>query len=168
MSPVRNTAEIRTRPLTGRAVLIWVIGFFAVVSIVNAIMIRAAISTFGGVETSSAYQAGQMFEREAAAARAQDARHWRVQAQLRRAGEDAVLEIEARDANGEPLPGLTAVAALHHPTNARDDHAVPLGESAPGRFSGTVAAAPGQWDVLIDLSRAGERVFRSRNRVVLK
>lgn len=168
MSPVRSTAQTRTRPLSGRAVLIWVIGFFAVVSIVNVIMISAAISTFGGVETGSAYQAGQMFEREAAAARAQDARHWQVQAQLRRAGEDAVLEIEARDANGEALNGLSAVAALHHPTNARGDHAVPLGETAPGHFSGAVAAAPGQWDVLIDLSRAGERVFRSRNRVVLK
>ena len=46
------------RPLTGRTVLICLIAFFAVVAIVNGIMIRAAISTFGGVETGSAYQAG--------------------------------------------------------------------------------------------------------------
>ena len=39
----------------------------------NAIMIRAAITTFGGVETGSAYQAGLAFKHETAAAQAQDA-----------------------------------------------------------------------------------------------
>ena len=39
------------RPLTGRIVLICLIAFFAVVSIANGIMIRAAVTTFGGVET---------------------------------------------------------------------------------------------------------------------
>jgi nitrogen fixation protein FixH len=168
MGLASTAGESGPRPLTGRVVLAWVIAFFAVVALVNAVMIRAALTTFGGVETASAYQAGQVFEREAAAARAQDARQWRVQANLRRDGGDAVLEIKAHDAEGRALTGLSATAGLHHPTDARGDHAVPLAEAAPGRFSGAVAAAPGQWDVLIEFSRAGERVFRSRNRVVLK
>jgi nitrogen fixation protein FixH len=158
----------RARPLTGRAVLLWVMAFFATISIANAIMIRAAVTTFGGVETGSAYRAGRMFEHEVEAARAQEARHWQVKANVRRLGEAALIEIEARDAAGQPLSGLEASAALHHPTNARADHIVPLAESAPGRFSGTAATAPGQWDALIDLARDGERVFRSRNRVVLR
>lgn len=156
------------RPLTGRAVLLWMIAFFATISIVNAIMIRAAVTTFGGVETKSAYQAGRAFTREVEAARAQDARHWQVKANVRRSGNEALIEIDARDAAGKPLAGFVASAALHHPTDARADHVVPLSETAPGRFNGTVAAAPGQWDVLIDLARDGERVFRSRNRVVLR
>ena len=56
------------RPLTGRTVLICLIAFFAVISIVNGIMIRAAISTFGGVETGSAFQAGQAFKHDIEAA----------------------------------------------------------------------------------------------------
>jgi nitrogen fixation protein FixH len=155
-------------PLTGRVVLLWVIAFFATISIANAVMIRAAVTTFGGVETGRAYQAGRLFEREVEAARAQDARHWQVKANVHRSGELALIEIEARDAAGKPLSGLAASAALHHPTNARADHVVPLAEGAPGRFSGTAETAPGQWDVLIDFSRDGERVFRSRNRIVLK
>ena len=66
----------RMRQLTGRMVLACLIAFFAVIFIVNGIMIRAAISTFGGVETASSYQAGLSFARDAEAARAQDARHW--------------------------------------------------------------------------------------------
>ena len=54
-------------------VLICLVAFFAVVAGVNAVMIRAAVSTFGGVETDSAYQAGLAFAREIAAARRRSA-----------------------------------------------------------------------------------------------
>ena len=51
------------REVTGRMVLVCLVAFFAVVAGVNAVMIRAAVSTFGGVETESAYQAGLAFAR---------------------------------------------------------------------------------------------------------
>jgi nitrogen fixation protein FixH len=156
------------RPLTGRTVLFCLIAFFTTISLVNAIMIRAAVTTFGGLETSSAYRAGQKFESEIEAARAQEARQWKVNATVRRAGGNAVVEIDVRDAAGLTVAGLAATAALHRPTDARQDHVVSLTESAPGHFSGASAAAPGQWDLLIEFSRGGERVFRSRNRVVLQ
>ena len=163
-----SSARASARPLTGRTVLICLVGFFATVAAVNAVMIRAAVSTFGGTETASAYKAGQSFEREIEAVRAQDALHWQVKADVRRTGGQAVIEIDARDADGHALSGLTATAALHHPTDARADHALPLEQGAPGHFRGAAASAAGQWDVLIDLARDGERVFRSRNRVVLR
>jgi len=107
------------RPLTGRTVLICLIGFFAVVFIANGIMISAAISTFGGVETASSYQAGLAFAREAAAAHAQDDLHWRVTAQVRHAPGATLVDIEARDSAGRPLAGLTATAQLAHPNDRR-------------------------------------------------
>src|SRR5262249_27450668 len=109
MSTVQGTAgETCPRPLTGRTVLIVAIAFFATVSLVNAIMIGAAVTTFGGVETGSAYQAGQMFAGEIESARAQDARHWQVNADVRREGERALIAIDARGADGKPLAGLAA------------------------------------------------------------
>ena len=155
------------RPLTGRTVLICLIAFFAVISIVNGIMIRAAISTFGGVETGSAFQAGQAFKYDIEAARAQQSRHWQVKANVRRADGGTVVQIDARDEDGHPLAGLEAVASLHRPTDRRGDLAVSLSEEEVGQFRGIGPAAIGQWDLLIDLSRNGERLFRSRNRVVL-
>src|SRR5262249_61393294 len=65
------------RELTGRTVFVCLVGFFAVVAAANAVMIRAAVSTFGGLETESSYQAGLVFAREEAQARSQDALHWR-------------------------------------------------------------------------------------------
>ena len=155
------------RPLTGRTVLICLVAFFAVISIVNGIMIRAAVTTFGGLETGSAFQAGQTFKYEIEAARAQESRHWQVKANVRHAGDGTVVEIEARDETGHPLAGLEVVASLHRPTDRRGDLAVTLSEEEAGQFRGTGPAGIGQWDLLIDLSRGGERLFRSRNRIIL-
>lgn len=156
------------RPITGRSVLLCLVAFFAVVTGVNAVMIVAAVSTFGGVETGSAYQAGLAFSREAAAVHAQDALHWDVKGAVRLApGGEAQVEVSARDANGRPLAGITATAALQHPTDKRADHALTLDERTTGTFRGTTAAAAGQWDLVIELSRGGARMFRSKNRVVL-
>src|SRR6185436_10396385 len=97
------------------------LGFFGVVTLVNGIMIRAAVSTFGGVETASSYQAGLAFSRDAAAARAQDELHWQVKANVRPAGSALLVEVDARDAAGYPLTGLDASVRLHHPTDRRAD-----------------------------------------------
>src|SRR5205807_10342283 len=136
---------------------------------VNVVMVRAAVSTYGGLETESSYQAGLAFARETADARAQDALHWRVDARLSPARDGTTsLAIDARDADGRPLRGLAATARLVHPADQRDDHAVSLEETQPGEFRGTAPAATGQWDLVLELARDGKRVFRSRNRVLLR
>src|ERR1041384_6770580 len=125
------------RPLTGRTVLICLIGFFAVVFIANGIMIRAAVSTFGGVETASSYQAGLAFAREAAAAHAQDELHWQVTARVRPTRGATLVDVVARDSAGRPLTDLTAAAHLAHPNDRRADQEVHLSAAAAGQFRGT-------------------------------
>src|SRR4029077_10773283 len=68
----------KPRELTGRHVLFWIVGFFGVVFVVNGIMVRAATSTFGGLETQSSYKAGLLFEQEVAKAERQQALGWQV------------------------------------------------------------------------------------------
>lgn len=155
--------------LTGPMVLVCLIAFFAVVIGVNAIMVRAATSTFGGVETKNAYQAGLAFNREHASVLAQDALHWNVTADLtRRAEGTTAVVVSARDRTGAPVTGLDADVRLLHPADARRDHRVVVRELATGRFEGVEAVQSGQWDLMIDLSRGGAEVFRSKSRVVLR
>jgi nitrogen fixation protein FixH len=156
------------RELKGWMVLVFMIAFFAVIFGVNAFMAHEAISTFGGVETGSAYQAGQTFERDVAMAKAQDAQHWRVDANVT-AGADgtALLELNARDPSGVPLPGLTAIATFERPTDRRLDRTMTLGEITTGRFRGNAVIPAGQWDLVIELSHGGERMFRSKNRIMV-
>lgn len=159
----------KARELTGKHVLLCLLGFFGIVFAVNGVLVRAATSTFGGVETSSSYKAGLLFEQEVAKAERQDARHWQVGGKLTRdrAGE-AVLDITARDEKGVPLTGLKAVARLAHPADERLDHVIELTRGGAGLFHGEAKAQPGQWELLIDLYRGDDRVFRSRSRVTLR
>jgi nitrogen fixation protein FixH len=159
----------RPREITGRFVLFCFLGFFGVVFAVNAVMLRAATSTFGGVETQSSYKAGLAFKGEIAAARAQDALHWTVDAAVKRDRTGlAVVDISIRDAKGRAPERVAVVARLSHPTDARLDHFLDVTGSAFAGFSGTAAAGAGQWTLVVDVLRDGERVFRSRNRIVLQ
>jgi len=160
---------LRVTEITGRMVLIGLLGFFGVVFAVNGLLVHEALSTFGGLETENPYRAGQMFEREVARAERQDAQHWQVEAKVTRAADgNANLRIVARDAAGAALAGLDAAARFERPTDRRLDRAVAVSEDAPGQFRGRAAIAAGQWDLVIELSRQGERMFRSINRIVLR
>jgi nitrogen fixation protein FixH len=158
----------RPRQWTGRMVFLALLGFFGVIFAVNGVLIHEALSTFGGLETESSYKAGRMFEQEVAMAQAQDARHWRVDAKLTPSADGARLDIDARDAAGHPLTGMDATASFQRPTDRRLDRDVAVTETTPGRFRGSAELAAGQWDLVIELSRHGERQFRSVNRVILK
>ena len=156
----------RRRELTGRMVLICLITFFGVVVGVNFVLVEAAISTFGGLETDSSYRAGLAFGREIAAARAQEARHWRVDAKVLSPKDGTtVVEMSVQDSAGRPISGLDASVRLAHPSDRRLDRALAVREDAPGHFRGDTIQAPGEWDLIIELSRNEERQFLSRNRV---
>jgi nitrogen fixation protein FixH len=157
------------RELTGRAVLLWFIGFFGVIFAVNGVLVQAATSTFRGMETGSSYKAGLLFKDDIESAERQQALHWRVDGTLKRdkAGE-AVLDISARGTDGASLAGLTAVAHLAHPANANLDQTIALQSTGPGAFHGEAKAQPGQWELIVDLFRGDERQFRSRSRVTLR
>ena len=165
---VSGGGTARQRKVTGWTVLGCLVAFFAVVAGVNGFMIRAAVTTFGGVETESSYKAGLAFSRELKAAQAQQARHWDVRAHLTPGSETQWVEVTARDARGKPLTGLTAVVRFNHPTDRRADVAATTREVTPGRFAGSAAPAAGQWDLVIELMNGEERVFLSRNRIVVK
>jgi nitrogen fixation protein FixH len=160
---------MRPREITGRMVFICLLAFFAVVIGVNFVLVGAAISTFGGLQTESSYKAGLAFGSEITAAQAQEARHWRVVAKVLPTKDGmTIVEMSAQDSAGQPLSGLDAIVRLSHPTDRRLDHALTMHEDAPGRFRGNTTQAKGEWDVVIELSRGEERMFRSRSRVTVR
>jgi len=156
------------RPITGRMVLAALVGFFGFVMLVNIVMVRAAITTFGGVDTPSSYQAGLAFKAEEAEAAAQVARNWTVEARIVPTADGNALSFEVRDAAGRPVTGADVAARLAHPIDERRDVPVVVLEAGAGVYSGRVAADPGQWTLDIAIAKGGERLFRSRNRITLE
>jgi nitrogen fixation protein FixH len=169
---MKSTSDRKQKPpreLTGGKVLLWLVAFFGIVFAVNGVLVQAAISTFGGVETLSSYKAGLQFEQEVGLVARQDALHWQVSGTLTRDGAGvAVLDVNVRDAQGAPLAGLSADARLAHPADDRLDRVIAVRRVAAGVYHGAAEAQPGQWELIVDFYRGDQRVFRSRSRVSLR
>jgi nitrogen fixation protein FixH len=157
------------QPLTGPKVLAMLLGFFGVVFAVNFLMMKLAIDTLPGTEVDSAYSASLAYENEIAAARDQSARDWKVDAHVQRGADGgATLQVEAHDASGKPMSGLKFQGRFERPTDRRADQQVALAEMGIGVYRGTAPLiAPGQWDLVLEAVSAGQRMFLSKNRVLL-
>jgi nitrogen fixation protein FixH len=161
--------SVSEKPLTGRKVLVILVAFFGVVISVNVIMMRLAIGTLPGTDVDSAYTASLGYEKEIAAAHDQNARNWRVDAHIQRGTDGgATVQVEAHDNGGRPMTGLKFQGRLERPTDKRADLPVDLAEVGIGVYRGSAAqVAPGQWDLVLEGDAAGQRMFQSKNRVVL-
>lgn len=158
------------KAITGRTVLAWLLGFFAVVFAANAVFIYLALGSFPGVEVESSYEAGQAYNSEIAAARAQAELNWQVATEIVRTGaEGGKLVVTAADADGTPLYGVTLNALLRNPVHEGADVAVTLTADGGGRYVGTVdGLANGNWTLILEIEQDGTRKFRSENRFFLK
>ncbi len=157
------------RPLTGRKVLFMLVAFFGIVIGVNLIMMKLAIQTLPGTEVDSAYSASLAYESEITAAHDQNARDWKVDARIGRdSGGGATVQLEARDNNGAPMSGLKFQGRFERPTDRRADKPVALAEVGIGIYRGNAAGiVSGQWDLVLEGEAAGQRMFLSRNRILL-
>ena len=153
------------RPLTGKHVLAIFIAFFTVVIAVNMVMFRVATSSFSGIETDSAYRVGLAYNTELEAARQQAALGWAVNAKVD--GERVIIDV--RDRDGQIVPGLTGDVVLAWPADRRLDRKGTISALSGGRYEAQLdkALPPGQWDVVVTLRHNGERVFLSKNRIIL-
>ena len=77
--------------------------------------------------------------------------------------------IDVRDKNGVLIPGLTGDVVLAWPADRRLDRkgVIVVREGAAYEAPLDKALPPGQWDVVVTLRKNGERVFLSKNRVIL-
>jgi nitrogen fixation protein FixH len=164
-----HSPSVSPEPLTGAKVLLMLVAFFGVVFGVNFTMANLAIKTLPGTEVDSAYSASLGYEKEIAAARDQNARHWQVDVDVRRrVNGDATLQVEARDQAGQPMTGLKFQGRFERPTDKRADRPIDLTEVGLGIYRGSAGAiAPGQWDLVLEGDAAGQRMFLSVNRVLL-
>jgi len=150
-------------------VLVMLVVFFGVVFGVNGLLTTLAIQTLPGTEVDSAYSASLAYEKEITAARDQDARAWKVSAHVQRTADGrATVQVEAHDNKGLPMAGLTFQGRFERPTDRRADQPVGLTDVGGGIYRGSAALiAPGQWDLVLEGDAGGQRMFLSKNRVLL-
>jgi nitrogen fixation protein FixH len=154
--------------LTGRMVLLILIGFFSVIVAVNGVMAYVAVNTFSGMQTQRPYEAGLKFNHAIAKARVQQEQHWVVDTHVERAKSGEVsLSIALADQQGKAISDSQLDVQLVSPVDSRYDATFALQGDGAGRYRGLAQAPAGQWDLVIIAKRSDEAVFRSVSRVTL-
>jgi nitrogen fixation protein FixH len=157
------------RPLTGRKVLAIGLAAFGVVIAVNALFVVLALGSWSGLERRNAYLEGLDYNRTLARAEAQHALGWRLDWQLKGAAGGQVLEVRLGDAGGRPVAGVAVTAEWRRPTHEGEDATWPLAAVGDGVFrSEARALGAGNWNLVIEVARGGETMFRREDRVWLK
>ena len=161
---------IAVKEITGRHVLIGLLGFFGIMLFVNGIFVYIALSTFNGLENPNAYRDGLHYNQRIAAAERQAALGWSHRLAV---GEAGRLEVTIEDKAGKAVSGLAVNGDIRRPVG--DGPAQPLAFDEVG--SGTYAAksaglAPGNWIVSLDARRprggSEPTVYRIKERLWLK
>lgn len=165
--PAETELDVKGRKLTGGMVLFMLLGFFATIIAVNMLLLGFAIKTFSGREAKNAYIAGMSHDRALAAVRAQDARGWVVDAQLKRVETGrSSIRLERRDAGAQG--DLEAIARFEHPADSRQDRSIALARMSDRVWSAIADVPAGGWDLVIELRSGQEMLFRSRERIIVK
>jgi nitrogen fixation protein FixH len=106
--------------------------------------------------------------REIDAMRKQTERGWTADVAMTLKSGHAPVSVSFTDRTHTPVSGLDVTARLAHPALTRADHAVKLIETRPGHYAAEAPdVQPGGWGLVIEARLNGERVFASRNRIVL-
>jgi len=157
------------KAITGKTVLAWLLCFFGVVFTANGIFLYLALGSFPGVVVDSSYEAGQTYNQEIAAAKAQAGLGWQVSSEIARTSPDgAKLVVTATDAQGTPLYGIAVNAALRHPAQENEDVTAVLRADGGGRYIGEIdKLAPGNWTLVLEIEQDGTRRFKSENRMFI-
>lgn len=141
-----------SRPLTGRAVLVWLLGFFGLVFIVNGVFIYYAERSFPGLSADNAYEAGLDYNRVLESADAQRLLGWQVVVNVDAQTKSLVLTIG--DAANLPIEVLTATAELRRPAESVDDRHLDFVRVGPGLYRAAAEIlTSGIWDATIRIHR---------------
>lgn len=162
-----NETTSTAKPLTGRAVLLWLVVGFAIMFAANGALIYKALSTFHGEELDNPYDASQVYNQRIAASRAQADLGWTANVTARPESEGVRVIADFRDREGAMIPDLQVRARFVHPFDRAQDQTADL-RSGGGAYEGVVPPLhEGKWNLIIEADQGGARKFVSENKIVL-
>jgi len=142
------------KPLTGRTVLFFTVGAFAVIIGVNITMAVLAVGTFPGLEVKNSYVASQEFD---AKREAQERLGWQVRTDYSL----GLLTVSFIDAQGLPVEPTDFSVLIGRTTEAADDIR-PAFSGINGRYSTPLDLDHGKWMMVVEAKAEDGTEFRQR------
>lgn len=158
--------ETRTAP-RDRWIPWLIVAGFAVVVLVNGVLVYFASASFTGLQTEGHYQRGLHYNEVLAAETSERKLGWTVAVDITELGNHRIrLSVAARDKAGAPLDGAEVRVRLVRPVQAGHDVDVTLAAAGAGRYAAEVELPlQGQWDILAQISHPSGK-YNTAKRIV--
>ncbi|WP_112061352.1 FixH family protein [Hyphomonas pacifica] len=154
--------------LKGRHVLMYFMGFFGLMFVVNGIFLEKAITSFPGEDVEKSYLQGLNYNSTLAARQAQSELGWQAQAGL----EDGVVRFHLEDAKGNTLSTMHVGALLKHAANATLDTPIELSSIGNGDYVADlpVELPAGKWTLqaTVQAEAEGETLFTASKTLLIR
>ncbi len=141
-------------PFTGRHMAAIMVAFFGVVIVVNVMMARFAIGTFGGVVVENSYVASQHFNGWLDEAKQENALGWKAVASHR--SDDRVQIV----LSGAPAGAVQMTAIARHPLGRLPDQTMTFSQNADGTYVSAQTLPAERWRLRIGVN-AGGKIWRT-------
>lgn len=160
--------SIEAKPFTGRKMLALMIGFFALITVVNGVFIVAALRSFPGLTEANPYQSGLAYNRVLEAAESLRALGWRLDLAIdNQASARVSLRVTGKDQR--PVDGLQVTGDLRRPSDRDSDRDLVLDPVASGLYQMTTPIlAAGNWDVVLHIVRPDGARHTTEQRIWVK
>jgi len=152
--------------LTGRGVLLWLVGFFGIIIAMNAVFITVSATTFRGEDEQKPYLQGVGFNQTLSRRAEQKAAGWQAAISAARLDSGAVrILLSLHDRDGAPVGGEKLTGDLRHPADENRDQALVLAQVGPGLYQADLPeVAPGNWEVQVQAA-GGREPFEAARRL---
>ncbi len=155
------------KELTGRHVLYWMVGFFAIMFVVNGIFLFHAITSFPGEDVKKSYLQGLTYNQTLDARARQVDLGWQAEIGVT----DGTLILQLDDKYDVPVSGHEVIGSLRRPATQRADISLHFNAGRNGVYTAdTGAIEPGRWDVRLNVSDpdTGQIVFSARKTIIVR
>ncbi len=157
------------KEFTGKKALMWIVGFFLIIFIVNAIMATIAVGTWGGLETNDSYRKGLYYNDEIAAAEIQKSSGWKIALSHSPSGlQNDRLDVEISWPEGDLPPAKVTAIISRAVTNAYDQQII-LTKSGKNIYTAPLnLPQAGQWNINILVKRADGPIYQLREKILVE
>ena len=139
------------------------------VLLANAALVYFALHSMPALVSTHPFEDGRTYNREIAAATAQDRLGWAAEFEApTRAFVASPVRFEVTDRAGTPVTGLVVEMRAWRPVGAAPDIRTQLDEKRPGRYTAELTLPmPGQWQFDLVATRGAEEYVLGR-RIIVK
>ncbi|MEM9599806.1 MAG: FixH family protein [Pseudomonadota bacterium] len=153
--------------LTGRHVLLLMVGFFGVIIATSVVFTTLAVTSFRGEDVKRSYRQGLDYNTTLDARSAQSQLGWTAQINIVDDRGERMVVVQLTDADGVPLSATEFVGRLRHPVDSTLDHKIDLDSQGDGIARANLTGLLGQWTLEVSATR-GEDHFAFRRDIDLR